>query len=162
MAYNTASLGRSDSSTSYVRTAALVVGAAFLLVGIAGFIPGITSNYDDMEFAGHESGAELLGIFQVSILHNLVHVAFGIVGIAASRRWDSARAFLVGGGVIYLVLLVYGLLVDRDSDANFVPLNTADDWLHLVLGAAMVALGLLLPRADATRGYSADRPAVRR
>ena len=53
----------------------------FLLVGILGFIPGITTGYDDLSFAGHHSEAELLGIFQVSVLHNLVHVAFG------SRVW---------------------------------------------------------------------------
>ncbi|HLU43103.1 MAG TPA: DUF4383 domain-containing protein, partial [Microthrixaceae bacterium] len=52
------------------RAAAGLVGVVFLLVGVLGFIPGITTNYDAMEFAGHESGAELFGVFQVSILHN--------------------------------------------------------------------------------------------
>src|ERR687889_764263 len=91
-----------------VQTAALVVGAVFLLVGIAGFIPGITTDFDLMEFAGHESEAELLGIFQVSVLHNLVHVAFGIAGIVAARQWSSARGYLIGGGVVYLLLWVFG------------------------------------------------------
>ena len=53
-------------------------------------------------------------------------------------------AFLLGGGAIYLVLTVYGLVVDRHDDANFVPLNAADNWLHLVLGFGMLAAGLLL------------------
>ena len=64
----------------------------------------------------------------------------------------GARAFLVGGGVIYLVLWLYGLIIDKDSGANFVPLNSADDWLHLVLGLAMIALGLVLYRHAARRG----------
>ncbi len=129
-----------------LQAAALAVGAVFLLVGIAGFIPGITSNWDDMTFAGHESGSELLGVFQVSILHNIVHLLFGIAGLLMARTWGGARSYLVGGGLIYLVLWVYGLLIDHDSDANFVPVNEADDWLHFGLGVAMIALGFLLGR----------------
>jgi hypothetical protein len=125
------------------------VGAAFLLVGILGFIPGITSSYSDLSFAGHESNAKLLGIFQVSILHNLVHVLFGVAGLAMSRTREGARAFLVGGGVIYLVLWLYGLVIGQESSANFVPVNTADDWLHFVLGLAMIGLGLILGRRPA-------------
>ncbi|WP_309096112.1 DUF4383 domain-containing protein [Streptomyces sp.] len=133
-----------------VQLAALLVGAVFLLVGILGFIPGITTDYDTMEFASHDSRAELLGIFQVSILHNLVHLAFGVAGLALSRSASGARTYLLAGGAIYLVLWLYGLLVGHDSDANFVPLNTADDWLHFVLGIGMIALGALLTRRPAT------------
>ncbi len=132
-----------ERSRSLLRTLALVVGAVFLLVGVLGFIPGITTNYDSMEFAGHESGAKLLDVFQVSILHNIVHLLFGVAGIALSRRADSAFAYLVGGGAIYLVLWIYGLLIDKNHDANFVPVNNADDWLHFVLGLGMIALGFL-------------------
>ena len=124
------------------RLAATAVGATFLLVGILGFVPGITTNYDTMELAGHESRAELLGIFQVSILHNVVHLLFGLAGLAMARKTSSAIAYLIGGGVIYLVLWVYGLATDQMSEANFVPLNNADDWLHLVLGIGMIGLGL--------------------
>jgi len=131
---------------SLVTTAAKVVGAVFLLVGILGFIPGITSNYSSLSFAGHMSEAKLLGLFQVSILHNIVHLLFGIAGIAMAKRADSARTYLVGGGIIYLVLWIYGLVTSNDSSANFVPLNTADDWLHLVLGLGMIALGVALSR----------------
>jgi hypothetical protein len=129
-----------------VTTAAKVVGAVFLLVGILGFIPGITSNYSSLSFAGHMSEAKLLGIFQVSILHNIVHLLFGIAGIAMAKRADSARTYLVGGGIIYLVLWIYGLVTSDQSSANFVPVNTADDWLHLVLGLGMIALGVVLSR----------------
>jgi hypothetical protein len=136
-------------TTPIVCTAAMVVGAVFLLVGVLGFIPGITTHYGQMEFAGHQSDAKLLGIFQVSILHNLVHLAFGVAGVAAGRASASAaRAFLIGGGIIYLVLWVYGLVTDRNSQANFVPLNNADDWLHLVLGIGMIGLGLALARSN--------------
>lgn len=134
------------ASGSLLQKASSLVGAVFLLVGILGFVPGITTNYDDLTFAGHHSGAELLGIFGVSVLHNLVHLAFGVAGLALARSWSGARGFLIGGGVIYLVLTVYGFLIDRHEDANFVPVNGADNWLHLVLGLGMVALGLVLGR----------------
>ncbi len=133
-----------------MRTIARVFGAGFLLVGILGFIPGITTNYDTMRFAGHESKAMLLGIFQVSILHNIIHLLFGIAGLAMSRTAAQARTYLLGGGVIYALVWLYGLLTDHDSGANFVPLNTADNWLHLILAAAMIGAGLLSGRETET------------
>ncbi|WP_436836969.1 DUF4383 domain-containing protein [Micromonospora tulbaghiae] len=134
-----------------VRTAAQAVGAVFVLVGVLGFIPGITSNYDTMQFAGHESQAKLLGLFQVSILHNLVHLAFGVAGLALARTVSGARAYLVAGGAVYLVLWLYGLVIDHETGANFVPLNNADNWLHLFLGVGMIALGIALTRGRADR-----------
>ncbi len=55
--------------------------------------------------------------------------------------------YLVIGGVVYFVLWVYGLFTAGTmSGANFVPLNWADNWLHLVLAIGMVALGVVFPR----------------
>ncbi len=142
-----------------VQKAALAVGAVFLLVGILGFIPGITTDYGSMTFAGHESGAHLLGIFEVSILHNLVHLAFGVAGLLLARTWSGARGFLIGGGVIYLLLWLYGLLIDFEKPINFVPVNSADNWLHLALGVGMVLLGVLLSRRPRLeRGVDTRRP----
>lgn len=129
---------------------AKLVGIVFLLVGVLGFVPGITTNYGDMSFAGHNSGAELLGIFQVSILHNIVHLLFGVAGLALAKTADGARTFLVGGGVIYLVLWLYGIVIDKDGGANFVPVNAADNWLHLALGVGMIALGVITSRGPRT------------
>ncbi len=134
---------------SPLQLAALAVGAVFLLVGILGFIPGITTNYGDMTFIGHDSEAKLLGLFQVNVLHNIVHLLFGVAGLALARAWESSRLFLVGGGAIYLVLWLYGVVIDLNSSANFVSLNTADNWLHLFLGVGMVGLGLALGRTQA-------------
>ncbi|MDX6511475.1 MAG: hypothetical protein QOE36_979 [Gaiellaceae bacterium] len=128
---------------STTQTLALIVGATFLLVGIAGFIPGITTHYGDMSFAGHDSTAKLLGLFQVSVLHNIVHLAFGLAGLALAKTVDGARTYLVGGGVVYLVLFLYGLFAHGSTSANFVPVNTADNILHLGLGLGMITLGLV-------------------
>ena len=132
-------------TASHVQKAAAAIGGSFLVAGILGFIPGVTTNYDDMTIAGHESGALLLDTFQVSILHNAVHILFGVVGLAMARTWSGARTFLLGGGVLYLALWVFGLIVaDEPNNTNFVPLNDADNWLHLGLGALMVLVGLAL------------------
>jgi hypothetical protein len=145
----TAARGGTSARTT-LQKAALAVGAVFLAVGVLGFIPGVTQNYSDMQFAGHESDALLLGIFQVSILHNIVHLLFGVAGILMARSFSGARTYLVIGGAIYLVLFLYGLLIGQESTANFVPVNTADDILHLVLGIGMIGLGLALSRRTAT------------
>lgn len=123
---------------SLAQTLAMVFGIAFLGAGILGFIPGITSNFDELEFAGSDSRAELLGLFQVSILHNIVHLLFGVAGLAFARTVEGAKTYLLGSGIIYVVLFLYGLIVSSGSDVNFVPANSADDILHLVL-----AVGLL-------------------
>jgi hypothetical protein len=147
---------RSSNSSieSYARTnvqkAALIIGIVLLLVGILGFVPGVTSNVGQMQFASEDSGSLLLGVFQVSILHNIVHLLYGIVGIALARTVSGARNYLIWGGAVYLVLWLYGLIIDPSSAANFVPVNTADNWLHFVLGVGMIALGLLLGRERRT------------
>jgi arginine exporter protein ArgO len=133
-----------------IQNVARIVGVVFLLVGIAGFIPGLTTGYDKMSFAGMGSMAMLLGLFQVSILHNIVHLLFGIVGLLSARTARGAKRFLIGGGIVYAILWIYGLVIDNSSSANFVPLNTADNWLHFVLAVGMILLGVLLGR-DRTR-----------
>jgi hypothetical protein len=136
-----------DKAAKTVRNAAKAVGAVFLLVGILGFIPGITSNIYPIDFAGHEGNAKLLGLFEVSILHNVVHLIFGAAGLGMAKNAKSATSYLIGGGVIYLVLALFGVLIGHDTGANFVPLNDADNVLHLLLGLGMVGLGLIGRRA---------------
>ena len=135
---------------SRMQLASQAVGAVFLLVGILGFIPGITTNYASLGVAGYMSEAMLLGVFQVSILHNIVHLLFGVAGILMGRTAVQAKNFLLYGGIVYLVLWIYGLLIGHDTAANFVPLNTADNWLHFLLGVGMIALALLLSRQSTT------------
>jgi Domain of unknown function (DUF4383) len=112
------------------------------VVGILGFIPGITSHYSDLAFAGHGSNAKLLGIFQTSVLHNLVHIAFG-VGILMAKTPEGARTYLIGGGVAYLTVWLIGVI----GGLGWLPVNAADNWLHFVLGVGMIALGFITGRS---------------
>lgn len=127
-----------------VQGAAVLVAAAFLIVGVLGFIPGVTSHYDQLQWLGHHSTAQLFGVFAVSGLHNLVHIAFGVAGLAMARSYAMARAYFLLGGLAYLGLWFYGLFIDHRSPANFFPVNNADNWLHFGLAIGMVVLGLTL------------------
>lgn len=121
-----------------IQSLAALVGLVFLLVGIFGFVPGLTTHYSDLSFAGHDSSAKLFGIFQTSILHNLVHVAFGI-GILLAKTAEGARAYLIGGGVVYLVVWLLGVVGGLD----WLPVNTDDNWAHIVVGVGMIGLGFV-------------------
>jgi hypothetical protein len=134
-----------------IQSLAALVGVTFLLAGVLGFVPGLTTHYGALGFAGHDSGAKLLGIFQVSILHNIVHVLFGVVGLALAKTAEGARSFLVGGGVVYLALWVLGVI----GAGDWIPSNTADNWLHFVLGAGMLGLGFVASRDTARSAVTA-------
>ena len=149
--------GSAMEADRFARGAAAVVGVVFLMVGVLGFVPGVTTDYDSMTFADHESGAELLGVFQVSVLHNIVHLLFGVGGLVAATQARFVAPFLYASAAVYGVLTVYGIVVDKASAENFVPVNSADNWLHLILGVGMILLGLLVGRDRAARATRADR-----
>ena len=119
---------------------AFVFGAVFVLVGLAGFF--VTGGH---HVAGQDGG-KLLGLFQVNVVHNLVHLAVGAVMIgAAIASARAAKAVNLLFGVVYLVVFVFGLVALGNS-LNFLALNGADNGLHLALGAVLLAAGLTLDR----------------
>lgn len=155
--------GRPAAPQPAVQWAAIAVAAVFLLIGVLGFVPGVTTGYDHLAGAGHTSGAKLFGLFQVSILHNSLHLAFGLAGLALAGSIGGSRLYLAGGGALYLGLWIYGLVIEsfgEHSAANVIPLNGPDNWLHLALGFGMLAAGLLLSR-EAGTGHPLDTPADR-
>jgi Domain of unknown function (DUF4383) len=132
---------RTVASRSVNGLVALVFGAVFVLVGLAGFL--VSGGHP---VAGTTGGA-LLGLFQVNVLHNLVHLVIGAVMIAASLRGDRpSRLANQGFGVLYLVLFVLGLFL-VGSGLNIVAINAGDNVLHLVLGVVLAGFG-----------FGADRP----
>jgi hypothetical protein len=122
------------------QTLALVFGAVFLLVGILGFIPGITEDAPG-DFAGEDSEGSLFGVFQTSVLHNLAHLLFGI-GILAARKHSTALTYLLVSGIAYAGLFLLGILGVMD----WLPADDTDDWLHLVLAAGLLGAWFLAKR----------------
>ncbi len=131
---------------SHIQLGAAGFGVVFLLVGVAGFVPGITSHWMHLGLAGRGSTARLLGIFQVSVLHNAVHLAFGVAGLLFSTTPMRARNYLLYGALVYAVVFFYGILIPYQGGANFLPLNAADDALHIALAGAMLTAALVLDR----------------
>jgi arginine exporter protein ArgO len=134
----------------------MLFGIVFLLVTILGFIPEITSDYDRLTEFG-EVGAKALGIFGVNWLENVVHLLYGLLGLVLARTWNGSWAYFVGGGFVYIVVWLYGLLIDLDSSANIIGVNSATNWLHFVLGLTMLLIGFVLGRDP---GYVAGRDPV--
>ncbi|MGZ4660485.1 MAG: DUF4383 domain-containing protein [Arthrobacter sp.] len=133
--------GRTD-----VQNVGMGVGIVMMLVGVLGFIPGITQQYGEMRFLGPDSHAMFLNLFQVSMLLNIVQLVIGAAGWAMSRSGMGSRNFLMGFGALYAVLSIYGLSVGVDSAANFLSLSMLDGWTLLVLGIVMIAAGWILSR----------------
>lgn len=129
------------------RRIAMILGIAFLLAGIAGFIPGLTQPHTNPDMVVTAGLGTLLGLFPVNILHNLVHVLFGVWGLMACRSDAAARTF---GKVVffsYVLLAVMGLISALRLNTVFglVPVYGHDIWLHAVLAAAGAYLGFSRP-----------------
>jgi ABC-type transport system involved in multi-copper enzyme maturation permease subunit len=118
-----------------VQRFAQVFGAVYLLVGLLGFA---FTGFGD--FAATSDDKLLL--FGVNPLHNIVHLAIGLVGLALWRRLDTARTYgwLLAAG--YGLAFLYGLFAAGNSDINFLSLNGADNGLHLVSTLAGLAIAL--------------------
>lgn len=117
--------------------AAMVFGVGFLLMGLLGFfLPGGMGMEADPERA-----PDLLGLFPVNLLHNLVHLAFGVWGLAASRSYTASRGYHRAAAVIYVVLAVLGFITP--TMFGLVPIGGNDIWLHVVLAAGLGYFGFM-------------------
>ncbi|HEX8274053.1 MAG TPA: DUF4383 domain-containing protein [Longimicrobiaceae bacterium] len=117
-----------------VQRVAQVFGIGFLLAAVAGFVAAGGS------MDPHTATApRALGLFPVNLLHNLIHLAFGVWGLAASRSWGAARTYCRAAGVTYLVLMVMGFIAP--DTFGLVPIGGNDIWLHAVLGIPLAYFG---------------------
>ena len=121
------------------RRFALVVGIIYLVIGIAGFIPGLVQGQDYPDLAVDAGSGALLGLFPVNVVHHLVHLLIGVLGIAAYRAFDTARLYARGLAIVYGVLAVMGLISAANLHTMFglTPLFSHDVWLHA--GTAIIA-----------------------
>jgi hypothetical protein len=116
---------------------AMVFGVVFLLVGVLGLL---VPDGMGME-ADNAAAPRVLNLFPVNLLHNIVHIAFGVWGVVASRRWSAARMYCRVGAVIYAVLVLLAF-IDRTT-FGLVPIGGNNIWLHALLAAGLGYFGFV-------------------
>ena len=116
-----------------LRKAAMVFGAVFVIIGLGGFIPALTTTNDE--------GLELLlGIFVVGGLHNVIHLLSGVGAFLGSTSEKYARLYFQVFGVVYSVVTVVGF-AQGDTVLGLIDVNLADNVLHLAIAATTLYLG---------------------
>jgi hypothetical protein len=135
---------RDDLGRSPARVFCLVVGATLVLVGLLGFI--VDSAFD----TGAGVDGDKLILFEVNGWHNLVHIASGVFLLALMRRHDTARLAALSFGAIYGVVTLIGLIDGKDV-LGLLPVNPADNILHILLTVAAFAAALAPVRDRTTR-----------
>src|SRR5438270_13649511 len=127
---------------STVQMAALVFGVIYLAVGILGFLPFLGGSFT-------LTNTKLLGIFQINLLHNLVHVVIGIAGLAAASSTANSRTY---GQIVGVLLLLLGVIgVFSANPLGLVYLGGLDIALHLVSGAVLAYFGFAAPVSERSR-----------
>ena len=134
------------------RTFALVWGILFLVVFASGVIPGMLQPpaAGDPHIAMDTMYGRALGLFPVNLLHDIVHLPFGIWGLLASRSLDAAKTYAKLTAIIYAVFVVMGLVPGLDTTFGLVPLFSHDVWLHIILAAGAAYLGFFHREREAT------------
>ena len=127
------------------RTFALIFGIVFLIIGAGGFVPGLTDHsapaHEDLTMTSF-FGLEL-GLFPVNLLHNIVHILFGIWGLLAYKSLSASRGYAKGVAIIYAVLTVMGLIDGLNTTFGLIPLYGADVALHAVLALVAAYFGFM-------------------
>ena len=134
-----------------LRRFALLFGIAFLAFGILGFVPVVTPMHPPGETHGGAlkvtgpGHGDLLGLFHVNVLHNIVHALFGVLGLAASRSISASRGYAKLVAVSYALLAVMGLIPSDLTRYTFglVPIHGHDVWLHVLLALPAFYFGFI-------------------
>ncbi len=137
------------------RTFARIYGIVFLLVGIAGFIPGLTQPHEHPNLAIEASSGLLFGLFPVNVVHNVIHLAFGIWGLTAARSYISARGYARATAIIYAVLTVMGLIGGANTTFGLAPIYGHDVWLHALLAGVAAYFGFVNREVETPASQSA-------
>ncbi|WP_019588323.1 DUF4383 domain-containing protein [Deinococcus apachensis] len=120
-----------------VRTFARVAGIIYLLVGILGFVPALLSAPTGPHVAVGAFHGNLLGLFPVNLMHNIVHLAIGAWGLASAGSFGAAVSFSRGLAILYAILAIMGLIPGLNTLFGLAPLHGNDIWLHA--GTALIA-----------------------
>lgn len=128
-----------------LRRFALLFGIVFLVIGIGGFIPGLTQPHEHPDVMVKQGLGLVLGLFPVNILHNAAHLLFGVWGLLASRSDGAARGYGKAVAIAYALLTVMGLIgtMRLHTAFGFVPLYGHDIWLHALLAGVAFYFGFM-------------------
>jgi hypothetical protein len=137
----------------------LIYGVVFTLVGIAGFIPALVTPHAPGEHGLliEQGAGDLLGLFPVNVVHNVVHLAFGVWGIAVYRNTVAAIGYARSVAIIYALFVIFGFIPGLSTVFGIVPLHGNDLWLHAALAAGAAYFGFM-QHAEPDR---TNRPAAR-
>lgn len=124
-----------------VRLFATLFGLVFVVAGAAGFVPGLSPLHDHPDLHVTAASRLALGLFPVNVLHNLVHLGFGLWGLLASRSVAGAVGYARGVAILYAVLTVLGLIPATETLFGLVPLYGNDIWLHALLALIAAYFG---------------------
>jgi len=121
-----------------IKSAAVLFGIVFILIGILGFVPGVTNN------------EMLLGIFHVNAAHNVVHLLSGAAALfAGMTSVGASRMYFRVFGVIYGLVAVLGFMMGDGMLLGLISNNTANTWLHVGIASVSLLLGFM-PAASET------------
>jgi hypothetical protein len=130
-----------EGERSPAQVFALVIGATLVIAGIIGFF--YNASFDSGNGTSRDA---LLGVLDVNGWHNVFHIVSGAVGLLLIRSYGGARVYALGLGALYLVVALLGFIAgDGDELFNLIPVNTEDNFLHLLIGIAGVGAGLATP-----------------
>jgi hypothetical protein len=128
--------------SSPARLYATLVGGTLVVAGIIGFFYSSSFNTQAADVDN------VFGILAVNGWHNVVHILTGALGLLAAGY--AARTYALGLGAVYLVVAAWGFIVgDGDFILGFIPVNTEDNILHLLLGLLGLGAGAATPATEA-------------
>jgi hypothetical protein len=141
--------GNTMNDKTLAQVYAMVLGGVLVLVGILGFL--VEPSFG----IGDDAQRGALIFFDINGWHNVVHLLSGIVGLAMAGTAAKARLFAIGYGAVYVLVTILGFIVgDGGLLLSIIPINTADNLLHLAIAVSGIAIGLsspvVAPRRTAT------------
>lgn len=137
-----------------VRLFALISGAIYVIVGILGFIPGlVTAPTIAPDLAVDAGYGYLMGIFPINLLHNIVHLVVGILGLLAYRSYASSRTYSKGLAIFYGLLAIMGFIPVLQTTFGLIPIFGNDIWLHALTALIAAYFGFIArPSFSTTAG----------
>src|SRR5215213_9708209 len=133
------------------RRFALVWGILFLVILASSVVPGMLQPpaQGDPDMAMDAMYGRALGLFPVNLLHDGVHLVFGIWGLLAYRSFGAAKTYARVTAVVYAVFVVMGLVPGLNTTFGLVPLFSHDVWLHVLLAVGAAYFGFVHKEHDA-------------